>query len=159
MNDLLLRRTDSYELKKMIARFYPMSTEQILDLSERQFEFGGHTHTHTILSSLEAEESMREIEINKEKIESITGKPSLFFAYPNGDSQDFSQIHECQLKEVGFRLAFSLTQERNNLFNNRMAISRINAVPEDTSASLLFRCTGVTPFVDYWKGRIDRWGG
>jgi peptidoglycan/xylan/chitin deacetylase (PgdA/CDA1 family) len=137
------------EIKKL---FYPMTQELILKVSSRGVQFGGHTHSHTVLSILS--DSMAEMEIRKGKeiLESLLGTPCELFAYPNGSQGDFSEIHKQILKDLGFQAAFSLTQERTLVQRDPMGISRINVVPEDTVKALSIRCMGLVPFFR-WLGK------
>jgi len=127
--------------------FYSMQPEQIRTLSKNGFCFGGHTHTHTILTALGYEAAREEIKINRKKLEAITDRPCDMFAYPNGDFGDYASEHEKLLKEEGFVCAFTLTQSRSDCRKGPYTISRINAAPEDTVESLKFRCTGIAPWV------------
>jgi peptidoglycan/xylan/chitin deacetylase (PgdA/CDA1 family) len=123
--------------------FYPMNDEQIRTSAERGFFFGGHTHSHTIMSYLPYDKAKEEIITNKEKLESITGKFGRFFAYPNGSKEDFDAKDKEILRKAGFSLAFTLIQKRSLFHENVMEISRFNVAPEDTVESLLLRCTGL----------------
>lgn len=135
----------------IISLFYSMTENQLKKLSNRGTIFGGHTHTHTILSSLPLSSTENEILMNKEKLETILDKPCSFFAYPNGGKGDFNGKHKEILKNAGYKAAFSLTQKRSSLNADIMEISRIHVAPEDDLGSLAFRCTGITPLVNYAK--------
>jgi len=144
----------SPEYEKLLRLFLPMTKDQIRTLSDRGVTFGGHTHTHTILSVLPQAQAEEEIVINKKRLESITGKPCDLFAYPNGGPGDFEEAHKKILRTQGFSAAFTLTQGRSNPRKDPMAISRLNVAPEDTPESLLFRCTGITPIVDWLRTKL-----
>jgi peptidoglycan/xylan/chitin deacetylase (PgdA/CDA1 family) len=130
------------DFKEKLKIFHSMDTNQIKKMAEAGVAFGGHTHTHTILTALSPDEAEEEILINKEKIENIIQKPCTFFAYPNGGKNDFNQTHKDILKHAGYIGAFSLTHERSSIHKDPMEISRINVVPEDTIPSLRFRTSG-----------------
>lgn len=127
--------------------FYPMRSEQVRELAERGTTFGGHTHTHTILTVMPDSLAESEILENKNKLEDLLLRPCHFFAYPNGGHEDYNDTHKMIVKRVGYQAAFSLTQRRSFVFEDIMNISRINVVPEDTVTSLLFRCTGAMSIV------------
>jgi len=122
--------------------FRSMESDQIQNLSEAGVSFGGHTHTHTILTALSPTETEKEILLNKKLIENITRKPCVFFAYPNGGKEDFHHVHKDILKQAGYKAAFSLTQKRSSIRDDTMDISRIHVAPEDTIYSLNFRLSG-----------------
>lgn len=134
-------------LKPMLRLLYPMTSAQLQNLAARGTIFGGHTHTHTILSALHPSLAEREVLENRQRLESLLEKPCHFFAYPNGDKGDFNHEHKKILKNAGYKAAFSLTQKRSSLNTDPMNISRINVAPEDTLRSLAFRCTGIDPIV------------
>ncbi len=123
--------------------FYSMNAGQIRNMSKEGVIFGGHTHTHTVLTALSKDEAEGEIYLNKEKIEDLTQKPCAFFAYPNGGKMDFNHFHKDMLLSAGYRGAFSLTHERSSFQDDPMEISRIHVAPEDTIKSLDFRFSGI----------------
>ena len=123
--------------------FCSMDADQIRKMSREGVTFGGHTHTHTILTVLSKQEAEGEICLNKEKIEDLTQIPCVFFAYPNGGKNDFNHLHKEILKSAGYRGAFSLTHDRSSFQDDPMEISRIHVAPEDTIESLDFRFSGI----------------
>jgi peptidoglycan/xylan/chitin deacetylase (PgdA/CDA1 family) len=131
------------ELDEKSRIFHSMDADQIRNMSREGVTFGGHTHTHTILTVLSKDEAEGEICLNKEKIEDLTQKPCTFFAYPNGGKQDFNHRHKDILKSAGYKGAFSLTHERTSFQDDPMEISRIHVAPEDTIESLDFRFCGI----------------
>jgi peptidoglycan/xylan/chitin deacetylase (PgdA/CDA1 family) len=137
----------SEEYSEIFNLFFPMSGKQIKALSKQGITFGGHTHTHTILSALSKDQAQKEIITNREMLESLTGKQCLFFAYPNGGAGDFNEAHKDMLKQSGYKIAFSLTQKRSSIQEDTMNISRFHVAPEDTSKSLHFRCCGIKPYI------------
>lgn len=130
---------------KILRHFYSMTASGIKALSSQGLAFGGHTHSHTILSSLDYASVKKEIEINKKKIELITAKSCDFFAYPNGGSKDFDSEHKRIIKQAGYKMAFSLTYKRSSIFKDQMDVSRINVNPEDTLDSMDYHNTGIIP--------------
>jgi peptidoglycan/xylan/chitin deacetylase (PgdA/CDA1 family) len=135
-------------ISSMISLFYPMAYEQIKYLSaDDAVFFGGHTHSHTILSAINEQEAAEEIRINKEKIEQNLNKPCVFFAYPNGSQSDFNEIHKNILMKAGHRAAFSLTQKRSIINKDPFDISRVHIAPEDNIKSLDMRFSGISPYI------------
>ena len=67
----------------------PLSWQEVRTLQANGVEFGAHTHTHPILTSLEEEESIRsEVAESKRRIEEELRSPVTHFCYPNGDFDD-----------------------------------------------------------------------
>ena len=69
--------------------------------------YGGHTHTHPILSQLSAAALEQEIQLCRDRLLAETGITPTLFAYPNGRSQDFNDATKGALKRHGFNLSFS----------------------------------------------------
>ena len=133
---------------KRLSMFQTVTSGQANELSRRGVELGGHTHSHTILSSMTLEDVREEIRINKDKLTSITNQPCVLFAYPNGGQEDFNRSHKDILRQSGFKAAFSLTLKRSAFTKDPMDISRINVNPEDSVESFGFHCTGIVPFLN-----------
>ena len=133
--------------------FYPLSPQSLKSLSDNGFAVGGHTHTHTILSTLPNEQAAAEIHRNSSCIENITGRRCRLFAYPNGGLGDFLPVHKEMLHLAGYTAAFSLTQRRSRPAVDPMEISRMNVAPEDSVRTLMFRACGTVPIKEtLWKG-------
>jgi peptidoglycan/xylan/chitin deacetylase (PgdA/CDA1 family) len=86
--------------------------------------YGGHTHTHPILSQLSADAADEEIRLCRERILAETGQVPRYFAYPNGRAQDFTATTQESLKRHGFELGFSTIEGINNATTDRYAIFR-----------------------------------
>jgi peptidoglycan/xylan/chitin deacetylase (PgdA/CDA1 family) len=69
--------------------------------------YGGHSHTHPILSQLSAEALDQEIRVCRDRMRAEIGVAPACFAYPNGRKQDFSDAVKETLKRYGFNLAFA----------------------------------------------------
>ena len=154
MKHIMSGESEDYPLNKL---FYPIKNEQMKELADRGATFGGHTHTHTILTSMPDSLAEREILENKDRLEDLLSRPCHFFAYPNGGPNDFNGNHKTMLKRLGYKAAFSLTQKRSLIHEDAMDISRIHVAPEDTVTSMLFHCTGTMSVVGrLWRhGKID----
>jgi len=98
----------SQELKVSEYTQTMMNKEQILDLKNRGFTIGAHTHSHTILSTETDTNSQYELLTNKQSLEKIIDEPIAFLAFPNGlYGRDFKQPHCNMAKSLGFTAAFS----------------------------------------------------
>jgi peptidoglycan/xylan/chitin deacetylase (PgdA/CDA1 family) len=139
----------------ILEHFYCMDAKTIKKLSDSGTIFGGHTHTHTILTALSNSEAEKEIRLNKKKIEKLLGVPCNFFAYPNGSKTDFNNNHKKTLISEGYKVSFSLTHGRSNVSYDTMEIARINVVPEDSVKSLLFRCAGMASIMNKVKSILQ----
>jgi peptidoglycan/xylan/chitin deacetylase (PgdA/CDA1 family) len=88
--------------------------------------FGGHSHTHPIMSQLDEVEADAEIRTCRERLLAETGQAPKYFAYPNGRRQDFNDTTKRLLKYHGFELAFSTIGGINDRNMDTMAIKRIH---------------------------------
>lgn len=86
--------------------------------------YGGHTHTHPILSRVDAARAEREIRACRERVAAETGVAPRWFAYPNGRAEDFSDETKAILRRCGFELAFSTIEGLNGPGADRYALRR-----------------------------------
>ena len=86
--------------------------------------FGGHTHTHPILSMVPDDRLEAEIATCRNRVASATGAPPRFFAYPNGRSRDFDERSRGVLRRHGFDVAFSTEEGVNGPDADWMAVRR-----------------------------------
>ncbi len=83
-----------------------LDREGVIELHRQGVEIGAHTVTHPILSSLELDQASVELEQSRLQLESITGAPIKYFAYPNGVlGKDFREEHRQLAKEQNFAAA------------------------------------------------------
>jgi peptidoglycan/xylan/chitin deacetylase (PgdA/CDA1 family) len=87
--------------------------------------YGGHTHTHPILSRIDAGAADREIRTCKERIAAETGRAPTLFAYPNGRKSDYTDETKQILRSHGFRLAFSTSEGIAGPDSDWLAIKRL----------------------------------
>jgi peptidoglycan/xylan/chitin deacetylase (PgdA/CDA1 family) len=93
--------------------------------------YGGHTHTHCILSRLDREGAAREIRACRDRIAAETGRTPTFFAYPNGTAADFTPETQAILREHGFQVAFSSIDGIAGAATDWMAVRRIPSLDGD----------------------------
>jgi peptidoglycan/xylan/chitin deacetylase (PgdA/CDA1 family) len=86
--------------------------------------YGGHTHTHAILSQVSASDLDAEIRLCRDVIERELGARPRCFAYPNGRVQDFNPSVKEALRRHGFELAFSMIGGVNGPDTDHYAILR-----------------------------------
>ena len=85
-----------------------MTPAQVKELSDRQFDIGGHTVSHPILRLLTGDQAAREIRQGREELERITGRSVDLFAYPNGrPGDDYGPEHADLIRDLGFSAAVS----------------------------------------------------
>jgi len=87
--------------------------------------YGGHTHTHPILSRLSAEQAEEEISTCRDRIATETGVAPTSFAYPNGRPSDYTAETQTILQRNGFSLAFSTSRGIAGRGTDWMAVTRL----------------------------------
>jgi peptidoglycan/xylan/chitin deacetylase (PgdA/CDA1 family) len=93
--------------------------------------YGGHTHSHCILTRLDREGAAREIRTCRDRIAAETGRAPTFFAYPNGTAADFTAETQAILREHGFSVAFSSIDGIAGADTDWMAVRRIPGLDGD----------------------------
>lgn len=87
--------------------------------------YGGHTHTHPILSRLDAAALETEIATCRERLTAETGVVSPYFAYPNGTAADFDERCKQALVRHRFTVAFSTIEGVNGASPDLMSLLRL----------------------------------
>lgn len=87
----------------------PMSWDQVREMNaSKLIDFGGHTHTHPILSRCTVEQQAEEIRKCRDRIQTELGTSPVLFAYPNGRAADFNADTQRLAAEHGFKAAFTM---------------------------------------------------
>ncbi len=89
------------------------------------FEFGGHTHTHPIMSKLDKKSLENEVLTCRERLMDETGSKPTVFAYPNGEIHDYNQDCKDVLAKYGFKTAFTTIEGINTKATDLMELKRI----------------------------------
>lgn len=92
------------------GKVHYMSKEDIKDLSDRGNTIGSHTYDHQNFKKFTGDDWVTQIDKPTAKLEEITGKKILDFAYPFG-LWNAAGIPE--LKKRGFRAAYALADKRD----------------------------------------------
>ena len=87
--------------------------------------YGGHTHSHVIVSRIDGQPLDDEIRTCRERIETETGGRVETFAYPNGRAIDFTDEAKRVLRRNGFRTAFTTIDGINGADTDWLAAPRI----------------------------------
>jgi len=122
------------------------SWNQAYEMSQNGIEFGGHTASHPILTRITLEQVGHELSRCKKRIEELTAKSVLSFAYPNGQSSDFNSAIVTKVREAGFETAFSLLPgpvNYSSIVQNRFAIRRVFLSHKDNFARFVAKLTGL----------------
>lgn len=121
----------------------------IRSLEKEGLEFGGHTHTHPILTRLSLPEAQGEIATSQRILTTELGHPARAFAYPNGSAADFSREHEDAVRKAGFSIGFSLEPGPTILEEVQKrpaAVRRLYVGKRDIIPRLFMKCIGASRF-------------
>ena len=83
--------------------------------------YGGHTHTHPLMSKVDEERVDREVGLCRARIVAETAVEPTLFAYPNGD---FTSGAQALVRRHGFEVAFSTVEGINNGATDWLAVRR-----------------------------------
>ncbi|MGH7838112.1 MAG: polysaccharide deacetylase family protein [Candidatus Binataceae bacterium] len=121
----------------------PLSWDQVRRLRQDGAEFGAHTKTHPILSTVEDAGSLRlEITGSKQRIEAEIDAAVLHFSYPNGRMQDVDRRTVDTVRESGFETAVT-TEAGLNFFPEPLLLQRFLVDPAEPSSYFAERVSGL----------------
>ncbi|MBI3546805.1 MAG: polysaccharide deacetylase family protein [Gammaproteobacteria bacterium] len=93
----------------------PMSWAQVREMSAAGIEFGSHTVTHPILSTVDDKNLHRELIDSRQKLEQELGKPISLLAYPIGEATAFNDNVITAAQSAGYRIGVSYVEGVNRL--------------------------------------------
>jgi peptidoglycan/xylan/chitin deacetylase (PgdA/CDA1 family) len=103
----------------------PMTWQQVRELAATGLiDFGGHTHTHPVLSRCSPEAMRGELFTCHERLQQELGRAPSLFAYPNGGQGDYSAGTLALLKEAGFEAACTMRNGRVDRGSSLMELPR-----------------------------------
>ena len=92
--------------------------------------YGGHGHTHALLSRVDADSLEAEIRNCRDRIKAETGEAPRYFAYPNGAPGDFNDAVKESLRRHGFDTAFTTVPGVTKANVDWMAVPRYSGSGE-----------------------------
>jgi len=88
-----------------------MSKEQLKQLADNGNAVEAHTWDHHMVTKYQGDDWEKQLIQPKKKVEEITGKPALYFAYPYGV---WNKAAIAEIKKDGYKMAFSLATKRDS---------------------------------------------
>ena len=114
-----------------------LSSNAIRDMAASGLvEFGGHTHSHAILSRLTAAEQGREIMASIDSLQTLLGRPCTLFAYPNGTAKDYDETSIEWLQESEVTVALTAIAGSNHWSGHVLELHRDALGPFDSEWKL-----------------------
>ena len=111
-----------------------MTWDQIRQVAADNFTIGSHTHTHRVLSTLDAAAQEHELRRSKELLEQRLGQPVVSIAYPVGERQFLARETAPIARRCGYEVGFTYLTGVNRWSSvSRYCISRV-AGPGDLAS-------------------------
>ena len=120
-----------------------MTMRQIQQIAASKWvTIGGHTLSHPILNNCTTEQVYQELNQSKKKLQSWTGQPIDYFAYPNGD---YSKREIQLLSDFGYKLAFTVRPDYlyEHKLRDRYELPRFEVIENASFAETICRLMGV----------------
>jgi peptidoglycan/xylan/chitin deacetylase (PgdA/CDA1 family) len=124
------------------TRYDFLTWDDVRVMAHAGVEFGSHTVSHPVLSTLSDAELETELRDSKARIEAELGRECYAFAYPNGKATDFGEREKKALGAAGYRCGLALQGQLNRQVSDRFALDRVNVAREFDEALLNARLTG-----------------
>lgn len=128
-----------------------MTWDQAREMAANGMSFGGHTHSHPILSRMDDVSSKVDIATGVRRVREELGGEVATFAYPNGGVDDFGMREKDSIRDLGIRLAFTLSSgpgTRSEIADDPMAIRRIYVGDGDDLDTMELKLAGVGRLLD-----------
>ena len=124
-----------------------LSWDEVRSMQSSRIEFGAHTVSHPILSTLPNDVAQQEIINSKLEIAKQLKQSPTSFAYPNGLPGDYNDQHIETLNNAGFDMAFTLstgTTTRAAVKKNPYKIRRIYIGLKDSPTRFALKLFGAS---------------
>jgi peptidoglycan/xylan/chitin deacetylase (PgdA/CDA1 family) len=137
-------------------RYDFLTWEEVRRMDAAGIEFGSHTVSHPIMSTVDEAALAIEVGDSRRAIEDALQKPCLTFAYPNGGPGDFGPREQRALDRAGYRAAFKLFGGLNDTLSPPLALDRVNITRGFTPAMFDVLATGTLRLGKDLKALVGR---
>jgi peptidoglycan/xylan/chitin deacetylase (PgdA/CDA1 family) len=124
-----------------------LNSVQIREMHEHGVVFGGHTVHHMILAREAATVVGQEVRECRRQLESFTGGPVRYFAYPNGKRQDFNDLVKQELVAAGYAASWSAIGGISRPGDDLFEIRRFPVNGQWSFAEFETRISGIVEFL------------
>ena len=122
----LVRLTRIHEGELAVEAGLYLSSEQIRDLANFNFEIGNHTYTHANCRTLSLADFAGEIDRNKAMLEEISGTNVRSFSVPYGSSVDLTCQLAAYLRRAGYKALFLAEGRANSSRIDDLTLDRVS---------------------------------
>lgn len=134
--------------------FKLMNLEEIKEFyASGLIEIGGHTTSHLDMPTIDDYILKKDLEISKKKIEKITGKKAISFAYPWGRNNEKSRK---LVKDVGYQFAVSTESGSPCFSDNLFEIQRVGIYSKDDMEKFKKKLSGNYPFMRENRAKLKK---
>jgi peptidoglycan/xylan/chitin deacetylase (PgdA/CDA1 family) len=99
-----------------------LTSDEIKEMSDYGIDIESHTVSHKILSKMSYNDQLKELKNSKETIESLTHKPVISFAYPEGK---YNNDTKKAVAQAGYAMAFTIDRGYADRKDNMAQLNRI----------------------------------
>jgi len=121
-----------------LKQYKGLNWTQLKEMVEGGLQVESHTVSHPILSLLDKNDLVKELADSKKSLEKNLGKPVEIICYPNGYSQDVSQLVEEQAQVCGYKYGVMACIEGAAITDNGYRIGRVAAPKEKSNLAFNF---------------------
>ena len=128
--------------------------DQVRELVANGVACQPHTVTHPILTRIPQDEVQHQLSESRDKIRNETHQEISAFAYPNGTPDDYNKTAIETLRELGYKVAFTLTPgpaKFNVVKEHPYQIARVFLGRRDTFETFVLKVMGAPALTDKTK--------
>jgi peptidoglycan/xylan/chitin deacetylase (PgdA/CDA1 family) len=112
--------------------FAPLTWDEVRTMARSGIEFGGHTVTHPILTTIQTQDELEfEISQCKLRIEQELQAPAVHFAYPSGKADEIPAAARQAVKRAGFVTAATTLSGQVGPGDDPQFLRRIGSAPDE----------------------------
>lgn len=155
ITDILYNKWDTdVEGRPKEKKFKLMNLEEIKEFyASGLVEIGGHTTVHLDMPTIDEHILKKDLEISKKKIEEITKKKIISFAYPWGKNNEKSRQ---LVKDIGYQFAVSTESGSPCFSDNLFEIQRVGIYSKDDMEKFKKKLSGNYPFMRENRARLKK---
>ncbi len=164
MKAVLFLTTDYIDARIKLDRFFanryspgPLKWDEIKEMASYGITIASHAVTHKNMACLDEKKAFLEASASKGRIMDMTGRDTVYFSYPFGNSASFNKGVKKMLKGLGYERAYTNIMGMDNSAACPYAINRIRIYGTDRGLKFMMKIRGAYNWVDLVaRTRMDR---
>lgn len=134
-----------------------VTSEQLRNLKDYNFEIGSHTYTHPYCRSLSRSDFSSEIDRNRLELSALTGQQIRSFSLPYGSARDLTGDLAAHLEASGYKAVFLSESVANQRGGNPFHLDRVSSCA--ANEEMLFCDLEILPRLRAQRNRLLRRSG